>query len=214
LVRALKRGGFEPEYIRVENAEQFRHALRETWDVALSEFLLPRFGVLEAMRILKERQSEISCIVVSRETSDRQIELAFEAGACDCVAIDDTVRLNAAVSRELRAAVARREHRHLEEQLRHAQKLEAVGRLAGGVAHDFNNLLTIISGYSELLLAEDSLDAPQRSTIEEIRRAALRGGAVTHRLLAFSRRQPMSAAIIHVNDLLVGMEKILRRIIG
>ncbi|MCL4401216.1 MAG: response regulator [Acidobacteria bacterium] len=213
-LRDLRLGGYEPVYTRVETAEQFLRTLREKWDLVLSEFLLPRFGALEALRILNDRERDIPCIVLSREVSDRHMHSALKAGACDFVARQDSVRLNAAIGRELSAATARRDRRHLEEQLRHAQKLEAVGRLAGGVAHDFNNLLTIISGYSELLLAGDHLDSSQRTALEEIRRAALRGGAVTHRLLAFSRRQPMAARVVRMNDLVMGMEKILRRIIG
>jgi CheY-like chemotaxis protein len=102
----------------------------------------------------------------------------------------------------------------LEEQFRHAQKMEAVGRLAGGVAHDFNNLLTVITGYSDLLLAASDLTVNQRTALEEIRRSAERGGQLTHQLLAFSRRQPLEPTILRANDLIIQMEKMLRRLIG
>src|SRR5262249_6903713 len=81
------------------------------------------------------------------------------------------------------------ERRQLEEQLRHAQKMEAIGRLAGGVAHDLNNALTTIAGYTDLALAELSDDHPARRDVEEIRRAAARAESVTRQLLAFSRRR-------------------------
>src|SRR5438034_2894079 len=124
------------------------------------------------------------------------------------------MRLNAAVEREIRAAKLRRERTRLEEQFRQAQKMEAVGRLAGGVAHDFNNLLTVITGYSDMLLAGGDLKDSQRTALQEIRRSAERGGALTHQLLAFSRRQPLEARTVHVNDLVLHTEKILKRPIG
>jgi two-component system, cell cycle sensor histidine kinase and response regulator CckA len=118
------------------------------------------------------------------------------------------------VERELRGVRMRRERVHLEEQFRQAQKMEAVGRLAGGVAHDFNNLLTVITGYSDMLLARGDLKEAQRTALEEIRRSAERGGALTHQLLAFSRRQPLEARSVHINDLVMQLQKLLRRLIG
>jgi nitrogen-specific signal transduction histidine kinase/ActR/RegA family two-component response regulator len=123
-------------------------------------------------------------------------------------------RLHAAVERELRAAGMRRERTQLEEQFRQAQKMEAVGRLAGGVAHDFNNLLTVITGYSDLLLSNADLKESQRTALQQIRRSAERGGALTHQLLAFSRRQPLEARTLHINALVMQLEKMLRRLIG
>jgi two-component system, cell cycle sensor histidine kinase and response regulator CckA len=89
-----------------------------------------------------------------------------------------------------------------------------VGRLAGGVAHDFNNLLTVITGYSDLLLAGSDLNEKHRTALEQIRRSAERGGALTNQLLAFSRPQPMQARTVRVNELAMQMEKMLRRLIG
>src|ERR1700760_4095982 len=108
----------------------------------------------------------------------------------------------------------RRDRNALEEQFRQVQKMEAVGRLAGGVAHDFNNLLTVITGYSDLLVAGHDLADHQRSALEQIRRSAERGGALTNQLLSFSRKQPLKTKLLHVNELVMQVEKMLRRLIG
>jgi len=106
------------------------------------------------------------------------------------------------------------QRKHLEEQLLHAQKMEAVGRLAGGVAHDFNNMLTVISGYNRMILDELSALDPLRGYAEEVLKAADRAGALTNQLLAFSRRQIMRPRVVGVNAVLAQTEKMLRRLIG
>jgi PAS domain S-box-containing protein len=106
------------------------------------------------------------------------------------------------------------EPRRLEEQLRQAQKMEAVGRLASGVAHDFNNLLTIIIGYSDLLLERVSARDGMRPPVEEIKKAADRAASVTRQLLAFSRKQVLQPHILDLNSLLTNVDKMLRRMIG
>jgi PAS domain S-box-containing protein len=104
--------------------------------------------------------------------------------------------------------------RRSEEQLRQAQKMEAVGRLAGGVAHDFNNILTVITGYCGLMLQRIERQHPLRKHAEEIGRAAERASALTHQLLAFSRKQVLQPRVLDLNEVVKGMEKMLRRLIG
>jgi len=102
----------------------------------------------------------------------------------------------------------------LEDQLRQAQKMEAVGMLAGGVAHDFNNLLTIITGYSQLVMNRLQPDDPNRLSIEQIIHASERAAALTQQLLAFSRRQVLQAKVLDVNGLVASLSNMLRRLIG
>src|SRR5262245_38695904 len=106
------------------------------------------------------------------------------------------------------------ERRRLEEQLRQAQKMEAVGRLAGGVAHDFNNLLTAILGYCNLMLDDMPRDDGMRQDLEEIKSAGERAAALTRQLLAFSRRQMLQPQVVDLNALVHQLEKLLRRLIS
>ena len=106
------------------------------------------------------------------------------------------------------------ERRALEEQLRQSQKLEAIGRLAGGVAHDFNNILMSIMGSADLLLMELAGEAPARDEATEIKQSVERGAALTRQLLAFSRRQPTRAKLFTLGDVVGGLETMLRRLIG
>jgi len=106
------------------------------------------------------------------------------------------------------------ERRQLEERLRQSQKMEAVGRLAGGVAHDFNNLLAAIMGYSDLVLAGMSPSDPLRSDVDEIKKAVDRATALTRQLLTFSRKQVLELKTVDLNVMIGGMEKMLRLLSG
>ncbi|MBI1181187.1 MAG: PAS domain-containing protein [Alphaproteobacteria bacterium] len=103
------------------------------------------------------------------------------------------------------------EQRRIEQQLQQAQKMEAVGQLTGGIAHDFNNLLTVIMGNTDMLLELAESDPRYRTIAEMIQEAASRGADLTHRLLAFSRRQPLEPRVVDANQLVTNLEGLLRR---
>jgi signal transduction histidine kinase/CheY-like chemotaxis protein len=117
---------------------------------------------------------------------------------------------------EFLSTIARdiRGQRRLEEEFRQAQKMDAIGRLAAGVAHDFNNLLTIITGYSQLLLANFPENSSNHDLVKHITIAGDRAIVLTRQLLAFSRKQILAPKVLSVKELLDGMEKMLRRLLG
>ena len=106
------------------------------------------------------------------------------------------------------------ERRRLEERVRQAERLEAIGQLAGGVAHDFNNLMTVVTGYSDILLGGLPDDDPNRGLVEEVKRAGERAASLTQQLLAFSRRQILSARVLDLNAVVREAEAALRRTLG
>lgn len=106
------------------------------------------------------------------------------------------------------------EREKLQAQLLQAQKMESVGRLAGGVAHDFNNLLSIILGYGEIMQEEVPLDNPYRHPLQEIHAAALKAKDLTRQLLAFSRKQILEFRVVEINEVVKGFDSLLRRLLG
>ncbi len=128
--------------------------------------------------------------------------------------VDASTTINVLPGRHFSALRDMTEHRQLEGQFRQAQKMEAVGQLAGGVAHDFNNLLGVITGYSELLKKRLEAEHAGHKALEQIRKAADRAAGLTRQLLAFSRKQVLEPKVLDLNEVLGGVDKMLRRLIG
>ena len=213
--RELARAELDCEIRRVETAAAFQRALAEfAPNIVLADYTVPGFGGMDALVMLRENASNVPLIVVTGSLDEETAAECIKSGAADYVLKTNLVRLGPAVRAALALAQSQSRTRTLEAQLLESQKLEAVGRLAGGVAHDFNNILTAIGGYTDLLLADLPKDDPRRQDVEEIHLAAQRAAGLTHQLLAFSRRQVMQPKVIEPNALVSEIEKMLRRLIG
>jgi|RhiMethySRZTD1v2_1073278.scaffolds.fasta_scaffold15963_7 two-component system cell cycle sensor histidine kinase/response regulator CckA len=219
LIRELKSGGYEVAATRVETADAMRLALQtETWDVVISDYSLPRFSAPEALMVLRDTGRDLPFIIVSGTIGEEAAVESLRAGACDFLIKGRLARLIPAIERERREIELRRERTRereaLEEQLRHAQKMEAIGQLAGGIAHDFNNMLTAILGYAELLTEQIGPDKPIGVDLQEIVIAAQRATSLTRQLLAFSRKQTIKPVALSLNAVVETLEPMLRRLIS
>ncbi len=213
ILAELERGGYAVTFERVQTAESLRAALRYDWDIVLSDYSMPGFSGTAALEILRELDRDLPFIMVSGTIGEDTAVTALKAGADDFLVKNGLARLLPAIERELRETAVRHERQVLEEQLRHAQKMESIGRLAGGIAHDFNNILTTIVGYSEMVLEQIGTDKPMSGDLLEIRKAAGRATELTKQLLAFSRKQTLKVSAVDVNQIIHDAHGMLRRLV-
>jgi two-component system, cell cycle sensor histidine kinase and response regulator CckA len=214
LIRELDRAGYDVTHERVATADAMKAALERSWDVVLSDYNLPGLGAQAALAVMQDAGHDIPFIIVSGTAAEEAAVAAVKAGASDFLAAGGLARLAPAIERELQDAAERQQRRLSEGQLRQAQKMEAVGRLAGGVAHDFNNMLTAILGYADLLLEQIGPDKPMGKDIQEIRNAAHRAATLTRQLLAFSRKQVLTVTPVDLTEVVRTVEPMLRRLLG
>jgi signal transduction histidine kinase len=214
LVLELRRGGYAPEFVRVDTAAAMEAALTEAWDVVVSDWGMPRFSAREALAMVQRRGLDLPFIIVSGTVDEATAVEAMRAGAHDFMAKGHFVRLIPAIERELREAAGRAERREIERRLRHAQKIEVMGQLTGGIAHDFNNLLGIIVINAELLQGAVEGNPEQEELAGQILASAMHGADLTHRLLAFARQQPLSGEVVALDELLPRIVAILERTLG
>ena len=184
-------------------------------DIYLVDQRLPDGTGLDVIRAAKDLGADKPFILMTGYGSGALDEAALREGAADYVEKHLVgAHLERSIRYSLRNWQSSRELHDREEQLRQSQKMEAIGRLAGGVAHDFNNLLTAIIGYTDMIAERPDLDPATAREVSEIRLAADRGAALTRQLLAFSRKQLLNPTVLNINESVAGLLHMLPRLIG
>jgi signal transduction histidine kinase len=218
----LRRHGFDPAGTRVDNGRDLSEALEGgAWDVILSDHKMPGFSGDDALKIVKAKAPDVPFIVVSGTRGEDQAVEVMRAGASDFIVKSRLHRLAPVIERALDDAARRREQHRTEaalsesrEQLRQAQRLEAIGRLAGGVAHDFNNLMATILTYADIALGALPDDDSARADIEEIKRAGTHAAQLTRDLLVFSGQRRADYVVLDLGQVIDGMRNMLESVVG
>jgi signal transduction histidine kinase len=222
IFRELSRAGIACAGRRVQTEAALRDALRVFLpDIVLSDHSLPGFGARETLHVVQAERPGTPVLVVTGSLDEETAAEYIMAGASDYIVKHRLFRLGGAVKRALALKRAQDEAaqsvaalRDLEEQHRQSHKMEALGRLAGGVAHDFNNLLTVIAVSCDLALEDLPGDAKIRSDLLAIRDAGVSAAKLTRQLLAFSRQQAIAPQHLDLNALITNMALMLRRLLG
>ena len=218
----LGREGFLPDVTRVDTRNDLRAALGERrFDVVISDHNMPGFSGDEALAMVKRFNPDLPFIVVSGTRGEEHAVEAMRAGADDFIVKTRLHRLAPVVERELEASGMRAREREtlaaLEDskrQLVEAQRLEGIGRLAGGVAHDFNNLIAAIMSYADLLHKGMPKDDTRRADVEEIKRASRRAAELTRQLLTFSRQQMEQKSSLQLNEVIHDSLGLVQALVG
>ena len=222
IVSTLNEGGIPCEAKRVDRRDAYISTLKDGQiDVILADYSLPGFDGITALALARQLRPDIPFIFVSGTLGEELAIDAMHRGATDYILKQRLGRLIPSLQRAIREIQERQERARVEEalrqsekQLRQSQKMEAVGRLAGGLAHDFNNLLTVIMGHAQVLLGEMPADHPLRNKIEEMQKAGDRAATLIRQLLTFSRKQPSAPKVLSLNPIVTNFETMVRRLIG
>ena len=183
-------------------------------DLILSDYSMPGFDGLSALKMAHSRCPEVPVIFVSGTLGEEKAVDSLKNGATDYILKGSLARLAPAVKRAMEEVNARIERQRLEERFIEAQKMEVIGRLAGGVAHDFNNILAVIMGYNEVILSEVEPESNLSKCALEIRSAAERAAGLTKQLLVFSRKQSVQPVVLDLEDSVRKLESMLGRLVG
>jgi two-component system, cell cycle sensor histidine kinase and response regulator CckA len=194
-------------------ADDRKNAERDATDALFDREREEADAVVEAERQANEAHGTPH--EARRFETDNQLSIERAAADATLIALGETqAALAESQSQDLTERKRSEKLLHeAERQLRHSQKMEAVGMLAGGIAHDFNNILSVILSYGELLLSDLKPGEPMRDDIEEIRKAGQRAADLTRQLLMFSRQQVIEPKVLDLNEVILGIERMLRRIV-
>lgn len=217
-VRSQLEAGSVPIVLdRVATATAAAAALtRDSFDVVLVDLALPDSNGLATVERLLANGAVAPLIVLTSTDDEETAVQAVQRGAQDYLikSRTDAELLQRSIRYAIERAEWRRDSVRREAELRQSHKMEAIGRLAGGVAHDFNNVLTAILGYADLLLDQFAEDDARRDDVQEIRLAAERAAALTRQLLAFSRKQMIQPQRLDLNTVVDSLHKLLARLVG
>jgi signal transduction histidine kinase len=209
--RLLVDDGIACEIVQCENREKFLQALeKKNFDLIFADCTVPQFNGHHALELARQLVPEVPFIFVSGTIEEDLAIESLRRGATDYVLKGRLSRLVPAVRRAIAEVEEKAKSQEMEQRLRQAQRLEAVGTLAGGIAHDFNNILTIIKGYTSLLPMECGQPERVREIAGTIDRASLRGSELVNQLLAFARKSEGSFTSTALNHRVREIASMLR----
>jgi signal transduction histidine kinase len=215
LVRELKRGSYDVTYERVETEPEMADALaRQAWDLVLSDYAMPAFSALAAVRLLAASGLDLPLIVISGSVGEEAAVEVMREGAHDFLFKGKLARMFPVIERELREAARRAQHRETQARMRQMEKMDALGQMTGGIAHDFNNILAVIIGMTELAAAHAADNPKLAAMLAQIDESAERGAQLVQRLLAFARKQPLKATVLDLNQTVERAVGMLERTLG
>jgi two-component system, cell cycle sensor histidine kinase and response regulator CckA len=215
LLRELRRGSYDVLSERVDTTAALESALnKQVWDLVISDFAMPHFSGIDALRLLRSKAPEAPFIFVSGTIGEETAVAALREGAQYYLMKMNLKRLVPAVQRALQEAKDRENRKKMERQVQQLQKFEAIGKLAGGIAHDFNNVIGAILGWAELGCSDAQPGTVSHDRFQKIRDQADWAGRLTSQLLAFARRQMLQPRKTDLNGLVVEGMSLLRRVIG
>lgn len=214
IIRKLRQEFRDADCVEISRQAEFAQALSQGgFDVVLTDYALKWTSGLDLLTELRARFPDLPIVMVT-DTGNEEIAVeGMKAGLSDYVLKMHLQRLPYAVMESLQKVMLQKERKELEEQVRHAQKMESLGLLVGGIAHEFNNLLTGISGYAQLGLSQIRPDNSLYRLLSHIREIAGRATTMTHQLLAFSRKQTLASHNVNVNQVITHLLDFLGKVI-
>ena len=214
-LRVLTQAGLNVRSEVVATADAFvRRVADREFDAVIADFTAGGWNGLAPLELLQRADKKIPFVLLTGVLHEEQANGLMQKGITDWVEKDRLARLPVTVQRSVEAAWARKRYEDLDEQLRRAQRVEAVGRLATGIAHDFSNIVTIIHGHTGLLRAESHLSPSMQESLQQVARATERAGKLTHQLLTLGRNGVPNFRSVDLNEVLADISTLLQRTIG